>query len=94
MASNVGSVATITGNPQNIMIGSFSHIPYTEFSAALAPVALVGLLLTIAKPFEKYNSTCILKITLVEGRFALLILRRIGRFAFFGQDDDAALFCR
>ena len=28
MASNVGSAATITGNPQNIMIGSLSHIPY------------------------------------------------------------------
>ncbi|MGA8755343.1 MAG: SLC13 family permease, partial [Stellaceae bacterium] len=48
MASNVGSVATITGNPQNIMIGSFSHIPYATFAAALAPVAAVGLLLTIA----------------------------------------------
>ncbi|MDA8251873.1 MAG: anion transporter [Rhodospirillales bacterium] len=47
-ASNVGSTATITGNPQNIMIGSFSHIPYTQFTAALAPVALVGLLLTVA----------------------------------------------
>src|SRR5450631_2056696 len=31
MASNVGSTATITGNPQNIMIGSFSQIPYTTF---------------------------------------------------------------
>jgi hypothetical protein len=29
MASNVGSTATITGNPQNMMIGSFSHITYT-----------------------------------------------------------------
>ena len=48
MASNVGSTATITGNPQNIMIGSFSHIPYATFAAALAPVAAVGLLLTIA----------------------------------------------
>jgi len=47
MASNVGSVATITGNPQNIMIGSFSRIPYTEFSAALAPIAVIGLALTI-----------------------------------------------
>jgi Na+/H+ antiporter NhaD/arsenite permease-like protein len=46
MASNVGSVATITGNPQNIMIGSFSRIPYASFTAALAPVALVGLVLT------------------------------------------------
>ena len=33
MASNVGSTATITGNPQNIMIGSFSHIPYAAFAA-------------------------------------------------------------
>jgi Na+/H+ antiporter NhaD/arsenite permease-like protein len=48
MASNVGSVATITGNPQNMMIGSFSHIPYRAFAAALAPVAAVGLALTVA----------------------------------------------
>jgi Na+/H+ antiporter NhaD/arsenite permease-like protein len=48
MASNVGSTATITGNPQNIMIGSFSHIPYTTFAVALGPVALVGLVITIA----------------------------------------------
>jgi Na+/H+ antiporter NhaD/arsenite permease-like protein len=46
MASNVGSVATITGNPQNMMIGSFSQIPYAQFAASLAPVALVGLVLT------------------------------------------------
>jgi Na+/H+ antiporter NhaD/arsenite permease-like protein len=48
MASNVGSTATITGNPQNIMIGSFSHIPYATFAAALGPVALVGLVITVA----------------------------------------------
>jgi Na+/H+ antiporter NhaD/arsenite permease-like protein len=48
MASNVGSTATITGNPQNIMIGSFSHIPYTTFALALGPVALVGLIVTMA----------------------------------------------
>ncbi|MDE3164455.1 MAG: anion transporter [Acidobacteriota bacterium] len=48
MASNIGSVATITGNPQNMMIGSFSRIPYRVFASALAPVAVAGLLLTIA----------------------------------------------
>jgi Na+/H+ antiporter NhaD/arsenite permease-like protein len=48
MASNVGSTATITGNPQNIMIGSFSHIPYVSFAIALGPVALAGLAVTIA----------------------------------------------
>jgi Na+/H+ antiporter NhaD/arsenite permease-like protein len=47
MASNVGSTATITGNPQNIMIGSFSHIPYNAFAASLAPIALAGLVLTV-----------------------------------------------
>ena len=48
MASNVGSTATITGNPQNIMIGSFSHIPYAKFALALGPVALAGLVVTVA----------------------------------------------
>jgi Na+/H+ antiporter NhaD/arsenite permease-like protein len=43
MASNIGSTATITGNPQNIMIGSFSRIPYADFAAALSPVAAAGL---------------------------------------------------
>jgi Na+/H+ antiporter NhaD/arsenite permease-like protein len=47
MASNIGSVATITGNPQNMMIGSFSHIHYRVFAAALAPIAAVGLALTV-----------------------------------------------
>jgi Na+/H+ antiporter NhaD/arsenite permease-like protein len=45
-ASNVGSVATITGNPQNIIIGSLSGISYLRFCARLAPIALAGLLLT------------------------------------------------
>ncbi len=48
MGSNIGSVATITGNPQNIIIGSLSGIPYTAFAAALAPVALFGLAMTVA----------------------------------------------
>jgi len=47
MSSNIGSVATITGNPQNMMIGSFSRIPYRAFAAALAPVAAIGLVLTV-----------------------------------------------
>lgn len=45
-ASNIGSTATITGNPQNILIGSFSGIAYGRFAAALSPVAAAGLVLT------------------------------------------------
>lgn len=48
MASNIGSVATITGNPQNIMIGSFSGISYPRFAAKLLPVAGTGLVLCCA----------------------------------------------
>jgi len=48
MAANIGSVATITGNPQNMMIGSFSGIHYRTFAAALSPIAVVGLLMTVA----------------------------------------------
>jgi len=44
-ASNIGSVATITGNPQNMLIGSFSGISYRDFLFHLAPVAVVGLFL-------------------------------------------------
>jgi Na+/H+ antiporter NhaD/arsenite permease-like protein len=42
-ASNIGSVATITGNPQNMLIGSFSGIHYRDFLIHLAPVAVAGL---------------------------------------------------
>jgi Na+/H+ antiporter NhaD/arsenite permease-like protein len=42
-ATNLGSVATLSGNPQNILIGSFSGISYLEFAKALTPIALVSL---------------------------------------------------
>jgi Na+/H+ antiporter NhaD/arsenite permease-like protein len=47
-ASNIGSVATITGNPQNMLIESMSGLSFTAFSTALLPVALVGLALDAA----------------------------------------------
>lgn len=42
-AANIGSVATIIGNPQNMLIGIASTIPFNHFTAYLAPVALGGL---------------------------------------------------
>jgi Na+/H+ antiporter NhaD/arsenite permease-like protein len=44
-ASNIGSVATITGNPQNMLVGSMSGIGYRDFLWHLSPIALVGLFL-------------------------------------------------
>jgi Na+/H+ antiporter NhaD/arsenite permease-like protein len=36
-------VATLVGNPQNMIIGHFSRISFPEFSRALLPAAIVGL---------------------------------------------------
>ncbi len=47
-AANVGSTATITGNPQNLIIGQASGISYLTFVAYLGPVALIGLFITWA----------------------------------------------
>jgi Na+/H+ antiporter NhaD/arsenite permease-like protein len=60
-ASNAGSVATITGNPQNMIVGSLSGIHYAAFSAALAPVALAALvvafvLIAVSHPTEFFRS--------------------------------------
>jgi Na+/H+ antiporter NhaD/arsenite permease-like protein len=42
-AANIGSTATLTGNPQNMIIGIASGIPYLRFTAALLPIVLLGL---------------------------------------------------
>jgi Na+/H+ antiporter NhaD/arsenite permease-like protein len=42
-SANIGSVATIIGNPQNILIGTFSGISFIEFTVYLLPVAFTGL---------------------------------------------------
>jgi len=42
-ASNIGSAATLTGNPQNMIIGTASGISYLDFALPLLPVAVMGL---------------------------------------------------
>ncbi len=42
-AANIGSTGTITGNPQNIYIGSHSGISYFRFTLRLFPVAMLGI---------------------------------------------------
>jgi Na+/H+ antiporter NhaD/arsenite permease-like protein len=44
-AANVGSTATIIGNPQNMLIGMSSGISFVSFAWYLTPVALAGLLI-------------------------------------------------
>lgn len=45
-SANIGSAATIVGNPQNMLIGMSSRIPFVTFTGYLAPVALAGLAVT------------------------------------------------
>ncbi len=59
-ASNVGSAMTVTGNPQNMLIGVSSGIGYSAFLAAMALPSLGGLLivyLVIAFAFRGELST-------------------------------------
>jgi Na+/H+ antiporter NhaD/arsenite permease-like protein/uncharacterized membrane protein (UPF0127 family) len=46
-SSNIGSVMTVTGNPQNMLIGIYSKIPYLSFLGALFPVTLLGFIVSI-----------------------------------------------
>lgn len=54
-AANVGSVATLTGNPQNMLVGSFSGISYRAFLLREAPVAVIGLVLVFAVIWLAYR---------------------------------------
>ncbi|HNW60858.1 MAG TPA: anion transporter [bacterium] len=44
-AANIGSVATITGNPQNMIIGIAAGVSYAHFASRLLPVAIPGLVI-------------------------------------------------
>jgi len=48
MSANLGSVGTLVGNPQNMIIGHLSKISFLRFSASLMPVAVIGLLVEYA----------------------------------------------
>jgi len=48
MSANLGSVATLVGNPQNMIIGHLSKLSFVHFSASLLPVAVAGLAIEYA----------------------------------------------
>jgi len=48
MSANIGSTCTLVGNPQNMIIGHLSKIPFTSFSLSLLPVAVAGLAVEFA----------------------------------------------
>lgn len=48
LASNAGSLMTMTGNPQNMLIGINSGMTYAAFMLRLLPIAMLGMLIIIA----------------------------------------------
>jgi Na+/H+ antiporter NhaD/arsenite permease-like protein len=47
-SSNIGSVMSVTGNPQNVLVAVSAHFSFLGFLAHLAPLALAGLCVDIA----------------------------------------------
>jgi Na+/H+ antiporter NhaD/arsenite permease-like protein len=91
-SANIGSAATLVGNPQNMIIGHFSRIPFAEFSRALLPVALVGLAINFSilrLGFRKTLQQSIIdqtpreKSTLDRGLFAIVCIVFVSIFACF-----------
>ena len=55
MASNIGSGATLLGNPQNILVGGLSGLSFQSYFITAAPVALLGLGLTYLALMLRYR---------------------------------------
>ncbi len=47
LSSNIGSAMTITGNPQNMLIGLNSGISYGHFLLYLLPVSFIGMIVIV-----------------------------------------------
>lgn len=46
-SANIGSAATLVGNPQNMLIGRMSGLPFAHFAALAAPATLAGFLVNL-----------------------------------------------
>ena len=60
-SANIGSAATITGNPQNALIALKGNIAYMDFAKYMMPIAFVGLAIN-------YGFLCLVYWPLLRGR--------------------------
>lgn len=54
-SANIGSAATIIGNPQNMIIGIKSGIGFAEFAVKMLPVSVIGLFVAYAIIYSIYS---------------------------------------
>lgn len=55
-SANIGSAATLVGNPQNMIVGSLSGYGFVPFLVAVGPAALAGLAVNAALLFAMFRS--------------------------------------
>ncbi|MDO5760136.1 MAG: SLC13 family permease, partial [Bacteroidota bacterium] len=94
-SANAGSLMTITGNPQNMIIGIASNISYSQFMLYLLPIALLSMvvIIVIIRIFYKktfYKKTLTLSKTNHTGeiknmRLSLLVFALVIIGFFFGK---------
>jgi Na+/H+ antiporter NhaD/arsenite permease-like protein len=46
-SANIGSVMSVTGNPQNAVVGVSAHFSFLGFLGHLAPVSIVGMIINV-----------------------------------------------
>ena len=54
-SANIGSACTLVGNPQNMIIGSMSGLPFAHFAAIVGPAAIVGVAINVALLWAYYG---------------------------------------
>jgi Na+/H+ antiporter NhaD/arsenite permease-like protein len=78
MLSNIGGVATLIGDPPNILIGSAAHLSFTDFIIHLTPIVIIvwiaaqGLLLFMYRKELWHKPTTIEGLAEMNPRQALL----------------------
>jgi len=83
--SNIGGVATLIGDPPNVLIGSAAGLTFTDFITHLAPIVIVawiaaqGILLFVFRSALFKPPTNIAHLLRMDGRRAITDRRRMGR---------------
>lgn len=54
-SANIGSAATLVGNPQNMLIGSMSGMSFVRFLVVSAPAAIAGLVVNLGLLYAYYG---------------------------------------
>ncbi|MFC2079164.1 ArsB/NhaD family transporter [Candidatus Bipolaricaulota bacterium] len=67
MLSNIGGVATLIGDPPNILIGSAAHLSFNDFILHLGPIVLVVWLFAVALLLFMFRRTLWHTPTRIEG---------------------------